>query len=311
MGELEMVSQLLASSDSKSTFGLRLNPVVGAGALAFTSTATRESKFGLPITTKEAKEAIIGFFQKYPWLTGIHFHIGSQGIPLSLFGQGAKVCMDFVVELEALGIKIKTVNIGGGLPSSYIHPEEPLECSFQKYRELLENLVPQLFSGKYQVVTEFGRSLLLKAGTTLSKVEYVKRWIVENTPILLTHVGANQFYTEVYLPDKRRHRFDLADCDGKNKDEEKILFDIAGPLCFQGDYLAKQVKLAHSAKSGDILIMHETGAYTMSMYSKFNSNIPSPVYGFSLKSNRIWCFKERETLQDCLSFFGSKQPMFV
>ena len=90
-------------------------------------------------------------------------------------------------------------------------------------------------------MTEFGRSLLLKAGTTLSKVEYVKRWIAENTPILLTHVGANQFYTEVYLPDKRRHRFDLADCDGKNKDEEKILFDIAGPLCFQGDYLAKQV----------------------------------------------------------------------
>ena len=90
-------------------------------------------------------------------------------------------------------------------------------------------------------MTEFGRSLLLKAGTTLSKVEYVKRWIVENTPILLTHVGANQFYTEVYLPDKRRHRFDLADCDGKGKDEEKILFDIAGPLCFQGDYLAKQV----------------------------------------------------------------------
>ena len=90
-------------------------------------------------------------------------------------------------------------------------------------------------------MTEFGRSLLLKAGTTLSKVEYVKRWIAENTPILLTHVGANQFYTEVYLPDKRRHRFDLADCNGKDKDEEKILFDIAGPLCFQGDYLAKQV----------------------------------------------------------------------
>ena len=42
--------------------------------------------------------------------------------------------------------------------------------------------------------------------------------------------------------------------------------------------------------------MHETGAYTMSMYSKFNSNIPSPVYGFSLKENRIWCFKERSPL---------------
>lgn len=90
-------------------------------------------------------------------------------------------------------------------------------------------------------MTEFGRSLLLKAGTTLSKVEYIKHWIPENTPILLTHVGANQFYTEVYTPDRRRHRFDLADFYGNEKKEEKILFDIAGPLCFQGDYLAKQV----------------------------------------------------------------------
>ena len=90
-------------------------------------------------------------------------------------------------------------------------------------------------------MTEFGRSLLLKAGTTLSKIEYVKHWLKENTPILLTHVGANQFYTEVYWPEKRRHRFDLADCEGKQKVGGKILFDIAGPLCFQGDYLAKQV----------------------------------------------------------------------
>merc|ERR1719510_2183107 len=118
-------------------------------------------------------------------------------------------------------------------------------------------------------------------------------WIPENTPILVTHVGANQFITEVYLPDKRQHRFDLADFNGKVKQEGKRVFDIAGPLCFQGDYLAKQVELSKSAKSGDILIMHETGAYTMSMYSKFNSNVPSPVYGFSLKRDRVWCFKER------------------
>ena len=58
--------------------------------------------------------------------------------------------------------------------------------------------------------------------------------------------------------------------------------------------------------------MHETGDYTMSMYSKFNSNIPSPVYGFSLKDGgKVWPFKERETLQECLSFWGSKHPTFI
>ena len=103
-------------------------------------------------------------------------------------------------------------------------------------------------------MTEFGRSLLLKAGKTLSKVEYIKHWIPENTPILLTHVGANQFFTEVYCPDKRRHRFDLADSFGNEKMEEKIIFDIAGPLCFQGDYLAKQVHMYFQELNNDFVL---------------------------------------------------------
>ena len=69
----------------------------------------KESKFGLPLTTNQTRNAIIELFKKYQWLTGIHFHVGSQGIPLSLFVQGAKVCMDFVSELEDLGIQIKVI----------------------------------------------------------------------------------------------------------------------------------------------------------------------------------------------------------
>ena len=62
--------------------------------------------------------------------------------------------MDFVSELEKSGIKIKTVNIGGGLSSSYTHATDPTEFTFQKYREVLEASVPQLFSGKYEVRLE-------------------------------------------------------------------------------------------------------------------------------------------------------------
>lgn len=79
-------------------------------------------------------------------------------------------------------------------------------------------------------------------------------------------------------------------------------------MIFQGDYLAKQVDLPEDIKAGDILIIHDTGAYTMSMFSKFNSNIPNPVYGFSLKSNNVFCFKERQTLDETLKFWGVRQP---
>ena len=75
---------------------------------------------------------------------------------------GAKICFDFVQDLESFGVKIKIVNIGGGLSSTYSDPEEPEEFSFANYRKALELEIPQLFSGKYKIVTEFGRSLLLK-----------------------------------------------------------------------------------------------------------------------------------------------------
>ena len=91
--------------------------------------------------------------------------------------------MEFVQELESNGIQITTINIGGGLSSSYTQAEEPEEFSFANYRKALESEIPSLFSGKYKIVTEFGRSLLLKAGTTLSRVEYVKQWIPSQIPI--------------------------------------------------------------------------------------------------------------------------------
>ena len=79
----------------------------------------------------------------------------------------------------------------------------------------------------------------------------------------------------------------------------------------QGDYLAKGMSLPESIKTGDILIIHDTGANAMSMYSKFNSNIPNPVYGFSVMSQKIFCFKEREILTETLAFWGSKHPRLI
>ena len=147
--------------------------------------------------------------------------------------EGARICMDFVHELEQLGVKIQTIDIGGGLSSSYDSPEEPAEFSFQAYKKALVSEVPELFSGKYQLITEFGRCLLLKAGTTLSKVQYVKQWIENIPPIVICHVGANQFYTEVYLPHLRQHRMSLADKNGEKKLGPCQKVDVAGPLCFQ------------------------------------------------------------------------------
>ena len=126
------------------------------------------------------------------------------------------------------------IDIGGGLSTSYKDANEPEEFSYKTYRKNLEEVVPQLFSGKYRVITEFGRSLFLKAGKTLTRVETIKQWLPDVQPIILTHVGANQFIREIYRPDVYQHRFEIANPDGKiKKDGDRKVYDIAGPLCFQ------------------------------------------------------------------------------
>ena len=231
--ELELVEELLNTScqGSTSAFFLRINPLIGEGHLAY------KSRFGLPILPHTKKD-VAELFAKHSWLSGVHIHVGGQGTlevqgTLGHFVQGVKICMDFVHQLEKQGIDIKTVNIGGGLYSSYKTPEEPAEFTFQAYKDALFEDVPELFSGKYQIMTAFGRSLLLKAGTTLTKIEYVKQWIEDISPIAICHVGANQFFTDVYLPQKRRHRMSLANELGEIKSGHTKKVDVAGNVCFQ------------------------------------------------------------------------------
>jgi diaminopimelate decarboxylase len=78
--------------------------------------------------------------------------------------------MDFVSAVQtATGRSLLTVDIGGGLSTSYTEAEEPEEFAYANYRKLLNEAVPELFTGKYRIMTEFGRSLTLKAGKTLTR----------------------------------------------------------------------------------------------------------------------------------------------
>jgi len=312
--EISIVHAYLSETGATPpVIGLRINPVVGAGHIAMISTATKLSKFGLPLM-EETRERIIQLFVQHPWLSGVHIHVGSQGVPLDKFVSGGRVLMDFVSVLEErCPGQIKVVDIGGGLSTSYTEDKEPGEFSYQKYRDQLNSEVPELFSGSYKIVTEMGRSLFLKSGTSLTRVEYVKDWVPEQNPILLTHLGTNQFPRSAYLPHIWRHRFSIFSSKGKYKEGEKTMVDLAGPMCFQGDYLAKEVELPQP-EAGDILAIHDTGAYTMAMYCKFNSIRASPVYGYwetGEEGLNLVCFKKRETVEECLGFWGLEEPEYL
>ena len=314
--EFEDLNELVAEFpdvDLSGRVGLRINPVVGLGKIESVSTAARGSKFGLPLVD-ETRERILNLYEQNKWLQGVHIHVGSQGCSMDQLTLGATTLMKFVAELESRGVVVKVLDIGGGMPTSYTESGEA--HTFASYRALLDKAVPQLFSGKYRVMTEFGRCVLTKPGITVSRIAAVKGAPYHaETPLAVAHVGSNQFVREAYLPEVWRHRFTALNADGKAHTgaDDLRLFDVCGPLCFQGDYLIKKHPLPSALKANDVLCIHDTGGYTLAMYSKYNSRQAGPVYGFR-KTDGAYTFvvlKERETEEETLKFWGPAEPKAI
>jgi diaminopimelate decarboxylase len=302
--ELDRIGEILKTVQSQSIIGVRINPQVGTGTINSTSVAGDISKFGIPIT--DNREKIIACFQEYDWLTGIHVHIGSQGCPVPMVIHGIREILDLAIEINEnlkLGSKpnrIHTFDIGGGLPVSY-HPGQQA-VSMDEYLAMLKTSCPELFNGQYKLITEFGRYIYANAAWVASKVEYVKREPGYN--IIMTHVGADLFLRKCYNPEDWHHHITVVDKNGNLKtgtDTNKYM--VAGPLCFAGDVIARDLELP-VVEEGDFVLIHDAGAYTLSMWSRYNSRQMPKVIAYSIENDLFEIIRERETKEDLFEFWS-------
>ncbi|MQY16616.1 Diaminopimelate decarboxylase [Streptomyces sp. RB5] len=276
--ELGRLDALMADGMSSSPIGIRVNPQLGSGAIDAMSTATSTSKFGVALRDPGAREWVVRTCLDRPWLTSLHTHTGSQGIPLELMAAGVRELHALAEEINtAAGRRqITTLDIGGGLPVNFGSDE--VTPAYADYARLLRAEVPGLFDGRYTLVTEFGRSLLAKAGLVLARVEYAKS--AGGRPIAVTHAGVQVAVRTVFAPDSWPVRVAAYDGSGAPKTGEAIAQDVAGPCCFAGDLIARDRELPLLA-AGDHVAMLDTGAYYFSNPFGYNS-LPRPgVYGFS------------------------------
>jgi diaminopimelate decarboxylase len=176
-----------------------------------------------------------------------------------------------------------------------------------EYSNILKETIPELFSGDFLIITEFGRSLIAKSAIAISKVEYTKDF--KNKRISTIHLGADFFLRSVYQPQAwDLHRFFLFQKElfFELKVEEKengFTQDIAGPLCFSGDLVKKKLISTPLIEQNDWIVIKDVGAYTYSMWSRYNSRQAPSVYGFSLKNEKFEIFKQRETVEEVLQFW--------
>ena len=284
---------------ASALIGIRINPQSGTGAIGSLSTATETSKFGIGLGDPGARESLIEAYLARPWLNQIHVHSGSQGISLDKAAVGIRAAVELAEEINARAAsesttmpetstsgrrdlqsptapdrrRVTRIDIGGGLSVNF--DGEDVTPTFAEYRAVLEDLVPGLFD--FDIVTEFGRALLAKASTILTRVEYAKT--TGGRRIAMTHAGVQVATRTAYAPADWPLRILPFTAHGAPKTAEAVPTDIAGPACFSGDLLARD-RMLPRLDAGDLVAVPETGAYYFSNPFSYNLLPAVPVYGY-------------------------------
>jgi diaminopimelate decarboxylase len=283
LAELGRIDRLRPAG-CRSVIGLRVNPQVGAGSIGAMSTATATSKFGVAVRDPGGRASVVEAFARHPWLTRLHAHVGSQGCALPLIAEGLAAVHRLAEEIDAAlgGRRVTSLDLGGGLPVNFA--DDTVTPTHADYVAALRAAEPALLDGRYQLVTEFGRSLLAKNGFTAAVVEYVKE--AGGRRVALTHAGAHVATRTVFMPEAWPLRVSAYGPDGTPKRTPPVPQDIAGPLCFTGDVVAHARPLPELV-AGDLVVLHDTGAYYFSAPWAYNS-LPRPaVYGYQVQGGHV------------------------
>mmetsp|Transcript_25325 Transcript_25325/g.55611 ORF Transcript_25325/g.55611 Transcript_25325/m.55611 type:complete len:527 (+) Transcript_25325:277-1857(+) len=274
--------------------GLRINPLVDTGTPEIFQVSGNESKFGTPIVDKAS---IMEAIEKYP-VTQLHVHSGTAMEDLSVAVGAIASVVDFGLEanemLASKGItdrKIVGVDIGGGLRPEILGDEESdygANLSRMKYyANALRKAAPSLWDSDMKLVTEFGQWSYFYSGYVYSQIEYSLQR--ESTNVAYIHLGADMFLRDVYTG--RGRGIDFIPI-GAAADRPETLTDIAGPLCFAGDYLRQHVMMP-KLEEGDEMLMLNTGSNAFGLWSRHCSRTTPQVIGVDRNSETLTVMSPR------------------
>lgn len=252
--ELERLQQVAAELGVRAPVSLRVNPDVDAGTHPYISTGLKENKFGIAIA---AAEDVYIRAAQLPNLEiiGVDCHIGSQLTILAPFIDALDRLLDLVDRLAECGIYLRHIDLGGGLGVRYRDEEPPLAADYVK-------AVRERLAGRdLALVFEPGRFIVANAGVLLTRVEYLKH--TEHKYFAIVDGAMN----DLIRPALYQAWMDVSAV--RPRDAEPRTYDIVGPICETGDFLAKERSLALA--EGDLLAVHSAGAYGFVMSSNYNT----------------------------------------
>lgn len=257
--ELERLAQVAVDMGVVAPVSLRVNPDVDAKTHPYISTGLKENKFGIDI---EQAPAVYQRAMQLPGLdiVGVDCHIGSQITEVSPYLDALDKLLALIAKLADAGISIRHLDLGGGIGIRYTD-ETPLTPKM-----LLDEVVPRLQArglGHLQIVLEPGRSLVGNAGALLTRVEYLKHTDARNFAIV------DAAMNDLIRPTLYDAWHSVEPVVKASTGQPAQHYDIVGPICESGDWLAKNREMALA--QGELLAIMSAGAYAFTMASQYNT----------------------------------------
>ena len=255
--ELRIINELAQKKHKTAKVCFRINPNVGAHTHANITTGLMENKFGIAmedmeLAIREAKElSNIEFI-------GLHFHIGSQILEMDDFAALANRVNELQDRLESQGIKVKNINVGGGLGIAYNDPDGKPVPDFKKYFDTYaQNL--KLREGQ-QVHFELGRAVVGQMGSLITRILYVKN--THHKQFAIVDGGMSDLIRPA-LYDAHHKIQNISSMEAEET------YDVVGPICESSDVFGKNEKLPKCHR-GDLIALRSAGAYGEIMACQYN-----------------------------------------
>ena len=287
--ELVSIDSLCRRYRRRANIAVRVNPNVDAHTHRYITTGTQQNKFGIDT------ETVFDIFDtkddfKNLNIIGLHIHIGSQITEPGPFLKAIDVMAQLIKKLRSTGHRIDHLNIGGGLGIVY-HDERP-----QTAQQFADAVMPKLKRLNVRLILEPGRFISGNSGILVTKVLYIKETPKKN--FIIVDAGMNDLMRpslyEAYHEIAPTRRYAV---------RKKHLFDVVGPICESGDFLAKSRRL-QAVNAQEYLAVMGAGAYGFSMSSNYNAR--PRVAEVMVINGRYYVTRARQTYGDLIR--GEKIP---
>jgi diaminopimelate decarboxylase len=294
--ELELLNKLAGKRRISQNILLRLTPGVDPHTHQYTTTGTIESKFGFPLATGQAEEAVNQASSASNLnLLGLHFHLGSPVSEIQPYELAMELVLGFARGMsQKFSFDLGEFDIGGGFAIPYtLDSVVPTIADYARaVTGKLNSLTSELELSRPRLIVEPGRAIVGQAGVALYKVGAIKEILGIKKFICVDGGISDNIRPALYGAEYE------ALVANKALESDRNTVTIAGKLCESGDILVQDVNLA-AVRPGDIIAIPVCGAYSIPMASNYNA-LPRPAI-VMVKEGRARLIRRRETYQHLMS----------